>query len=50
MKHYIMYSPEFDIFVICSKRQKSFHRDAFKDGLRGRTPLFFIAYADVGFK
>lgn len=46
---YLHYVPEFDCLVVCEKKYKSFWRDAFRNGAKGKTPKVFIAKGDFGF-
>lgn len=48
-KQYLHYVPEFDCLVVCEKKYKSFPRDAFKDGAKGKTKKVFIMIGDFGF-
>jgi hypothetical protein len=46
---YLHYAPEFNELVVMSKKYKSFWRDAFKNGAKGKAKLVFIVKDDFGF-
>lgn len=47
---YLHYAPEFDELVVMERKYKSFWRDAFRNGLKGKTKHVFIAKGDFGFR
>lgn len=49
-KQYLHYVPEFDELVVMAKKYKSFFRDAFVNGAKGRTIHIFICTGDFGFR